>query len=131
MIQGQRSMPILSVKDVSKSIGFFVQGLGFTQAGQWKGDDGLANFAIVMLDGITIGLSYDIEAKGSGENWAAYFYVSDIEAFAAHIQSNGVILHREVTEQFYGCRDLEIVDVDQNKLCFGQDLSPDDNGPGL
>jgi len=130
MSQGLRSMPILSVKDVLASVDFF-ETLGFASAGHWNNDDGSVNFAIVVMDGITIGLMRDVNARGTGENWAAYFYVADIDALADHVQANSVPLAREMVDQFYGCRDFEIIDPDGNRMCFGQDLTPGPQGAGL
>lgn len=130
MSLGQRSMPILSVKDVLASADFY-RGLGFTKAGHWLNDDGSANFAIVVMDTITLGLMRDTDARGSGENWVSYCYVSDIEALSDLAQSNGIAFARGMVDQPYGCRDFEIIDLDQNRLCFGQDMSPTETGPGL
>lgn len=123
-------MPVLSVTDVDKSAEFFVDGLGFSHAGFWKDDHGVSSFAIVVLDNITLGLNVG-KPKGSGGPWSAYFYVEDVDAFAAQAVSNGVKLTREVSDRFYGCRDFDVEDLDGNLLCFGQDLSPGENGPGL
>ena len=130
MIQGHRSMPVLSVKDVESSAEFFTKQLGFSLAGFWKDDAGKPRFAIVIMDNITVGLQGGKACSNDGQ-WAAYFYVADIEAFATHAASKGVKVHREVTDQPYGCRDMEIEDLDGNILCFGQDLLPGENGPGL
>lgn len=130
MIQGHRSMPILSVKDVKKSASFFTDALGFKLAGYWKNDDSKPRFAVVVLDNITIGLQLG-KASGSDGLWAAYFYVEDIEAFAAQAAGSAVKIIRQTTKQPYGCRDLEIEDLDGNILCFGQDMSPGEAGPGL
>ncbi|GLQ35515.1 hypothetical protein GCM10007939_17980 [Amylibacter marinus] len=130
MSQGHRSMPILSVRDVLKSVEFF-ECLGFSSAGHWNNDDGTVNFSIIVLDDITLGLMRDVDARGTGENWAAYLYVADIDALADHAQANNVVLAREIVDQFYGCRDFEIIDPDGNRLCIGQDQTPGERGPGL
>lgn len=130
MIQGQRSMPVLSVKDVESSAAFFTNQLGFSLAGFWKDDTDKPRFAIVIMDNITVGLQRSM-ANTSDGHWAAYFYVADIEALAVHVAGRGVKIRREMTDQPYGCRDMEIEDLDGNILCFGQDLSPSTNGPGL
>jgi predicted enzyme related to lactoylglutathione lyase len=130
MIQGHRSMPILSVKDVEKSAGFFTGGLGFSFAGSWQDDDGVPDFAIVVLDHITVGLQRARQVKAS-DAWAAYFYVEDIEAYAAQVTGSGVGLTSEVADRPYGTREMQVTDPDGNVLCFGQDLSPGKNGPGL
>lgn len=128
--QGQRSMPVLAVKDVDASCDFFVNGLGFVLAGKWQADNGVSSFAIVQLDQITVGLNYG-DPKGPGGPWSAYFYVADIDAYAAQVQRNGVKLTRDVTDQFYGCRDMDVEDPDGNLLCFGQDKMPKKEGPGF
>ncbi len=82
------------------------------------------------MDNITVGLQRG-KIGGNDGQWAAYFYVADIETFATHAASKDVRVHREMTDQPYGCRDMEIEDLDGNVLCFGQDLLPGEKGPGL
>ncbi len=130
MIQGLRSMPVLTVKEIEKSVEFFTAGLGFVLAGCWKDGEGKPSFAIVVMNNITVGLQRGTPKKESAL-WAAYFYVQDIDAFATQIESNGIRPKRQVTDQFYGCRDLEVEDYDRNVLCFGQDRRPGEAGPGL
>ena len=130
MTQGQRSMPILKSIDVDASIGFYNVGLGFSCAGKWKNDDGVTDFAIIQLDQITLGLQRNDTVMPSTQ-WAAYLYVADIAAFRDQIQANAVPLNRELEIKFYGCQDLDVRDPDGNILCFGQDMSPGDAGPGL
>ena len=130
MKQGHRSMPVLAVTDVDKTAEFFVSGLGFSLAGKWTEDDGVPTFAIVRMDDITVGMQVVEKAVPTGP-WATYLYIEDVDAFADQIQGNGVALEREPMDRFYGCRDLEVKDPDGNLLCFGQDLSPCEAGPGL
>jgi catechol 2,3-dioxygenase-like lactoylglutathione lyase family enzyme len=130
MTQGQRSMPILQSTDVDLSVDFYTVGLGFSLAGTWKNNDGGTDFAIVRMDNITIGLQHAGTVRPS-ENWAAYLYVADIEAFRDQIQANAVRLHRDLEAKFYGCQDLDVRDPDGNIVCFGQDMSPGENGAGL
>lgn len=123
-------MPILRSTDVDTCVAFYENGLGFSCAGKWKNDDGETDFAIIKMDQITIGLQNGKPVDLS-DNWVAYFYVADIAAYRDQIQSNAIPLHRDLKEQFYGCRDLEVRDPAGNILCFGQDMSPKPNGPGL
>jgi predicted enzyme related to lactoylglutathione lyase len=130
MTQGQRSMPILLSTDVDASVDFYEQGLGFSCAGKWKNDDGDTDFAIIQLDNITLGLQRN-DVVPTRKQWVSYLYVADIAAYRDQIQANAVPLQRELQERFYGCHDLEICDPDGNILCFGQDMSPGNAGPGL
>ena len=130
MLQGQRSMPIFPANDVQASIDYFVDGLGFTLAGIWKNEDGTDNFAIVCLDKITLGLTKS-ERGNTGEQWAAYFYLEDIEAFSDEVASRGVKILRGPEDSFYKCREIEMVDPSGNRFCMATDLAPTDDGPGL
>lgn len=130
MKQGVRAMPILPVGDVTASADWFRDRLGFDVAGAWKDDDGTANFSIVALGTITIGLTRSDRAP-SGEDWAAYCYVEDIAAFADHILGKGTKVLRGPENSFYGCCELEVEEPSGNRLCFAQDLRPGPDGPGL
>jgi len=130
MTQGQRSMPILPAKDLAEAVTFYTDALGFRLAGILKDDDGNDRFAIVQMDHITIGLQAS-ERAGSGEEWAAYFYLADIGAFVDQIQGNGVRVLRGPEDTYYHCKELEVVDPTGNLLCFAQDNRPGPDGPGL
>ena len=130
MNQGQRSMPILPANDLAATIEFFTGGLGFRLAGILKNDGGKDNFAIVQRDHITVGLQQSDRA-GSGEDWAAYFYLADISAFVDQIQGNGVRILRGPEDTFYHCKEIDIVDPTGNLICFAQDKRPAPDGPGL
>lgn len=130
MNQGHRSMPILPAKDIAEAVAFYSNGLGFSLAGILKNDDGQDNFAIVQLDDITVGLKKS-DRNGSGEDWAAYFYLEDLSVFVDQIQGNGVRIARGPEVSFYHCKEVEVVDPQGNQLCFAQDLKPGENGPGL
>jgi len=123
-------MPILQSSDVDVSVEFYEQGLGFSCAGKWKDDDGETHFSIVRLGDITLGLQRS-DAVSPSPAWAAYLYIEDIAAYRDQVQANGVSLNRDLEAKYYGCHDLDIRDPDDNILCFGQDMSPGDAGPGL
>jgi catechol 2,3-dioxygenase-like lactoylglutathione lyase family enzyme len=130
MSQGKRAMPVLPVKDVQQAIDFYTEGLGFVLAGMWKAQDETATFGIVRQDSITVGLNKS-DRVGSAEKWAAYFYVSDVEAFTDYVQSKGVRVLRGPETSLYNCREVELDDPDGNRLCFAEDLNPGKDGPGL
>ena len=130
MQQGHRSMPILPARNVQDSVDYFVDGLGFSLAGIWKNDDGTDNFAIVVLDKITVGLTKSTRGD-TGDEWAAYLYVEDIEAFSDGIATRGVKILRGPEDSFYKCREIELVDPSGNRFVMATDLSPTDDGPGL
>lgn len=130
MKQGVRSMPILPASDLAAATAFYTGKLGFDLAGQWTNDDGTPNFAIVQMGDVTIGLSAS-ERDGSGDDWAAYVYVEDIDAFTDQILGRGVKVLRGPEDSFYHCREVEVADPHGNRLCIAQDLKPGADGPGL
>lgn len=130
MIQGLRSMPVFPVNDMGKAIDFYTDGLGFTLAGVMRNADGSDRFAIVKLDHITIGLQVS-ERKGSGSDWAGYFFLQDISTFVDQVQGNGVRVVRGPEESHYYCIEVEVTDPSENLLCFAQDKRPGPDGPGL
>lgn len=130
MKQGVRAMPILPAGDLAAAVAFYTAKLGFDLAGQWKNDDGTPNFAIVQLGGVTLGLNTS-DRVGSGDDWAAYVYIEDIDAFTDQILGRGVKVLRGPEDSFYSCKELELSDPHGNRLCFAQDLKPGADGPGL
>ena len=71
------------------------------------------------------------DRDGSGDDWAAYVYVEDIDAFTDQILGRGVKVLRGPEDSFYHCREVEVADLHGNRLCFAQDLKPGVDGPGL
>ncbi|WP_069298458.1 glyoxalase superfamily protein [Neptunicoccus sediminis] len=130
MKQGVRSMPVLPAGDLAAGVAFYTGKLGFDLAGQWKNDDGTPNFAIVQLGGITLGLAQS-DRPASEQDWAAYFYLEDIDAFTDQVLGRGVKLSRGPEESFYHCKEVDLSDPHGNRLCFAQDLKPGADGPGL
>ena len=118
-----RSMPVLQVADVTRSVAFYVDKLGFVSNGTWG--DGPA-FAIVQRGRVTIALD---KSRGDGvplnQYWAAYIYVEDADALHAEYAANGADIPRGPEDTFYGCRDFDIRDPDGHLLAFGHDLQPD------
>ena len=84
----------------------------------------------MALDMITVGL-LRADKGGSGDDWAAYFYLEDIDAFADQVLAKGINVLRGPEDSFYGCREIEVVEPSGNRLCFAQDLRPGVDGPGL
>lgn len=122
-------MPILQVGDVTATAEWFRDSLGFDIGGAWE-NDGVATFSIVARDMITVGLQKS-DTGGTGDDWAAYFYLEDIDAFCDQLLGLGVEVLRGPEDSFYGCREIEVADPSGNRLCFAQDLRPGPDGPGL
>lgn len=123
-----RSMPVLDSTDMTKSLAFYKEKLGFA-ARAW-GDP--ADFAILQRGLVTIALARVEPGKAAvSRNWAAYIYVDDADKVHAELATHGNPLPDPPTTQFNNCRDFVVQDPDGHMLSIGQVLEPDSHGPGL
>lgn len=125
-----RSAPVIQVRDVVKSAEFYKDKLDFSVAGMW-GDPPC--FCIVGRETVTIFLD---QAREDGplpvnQYWAAYVYVDDVDGYMADVKARSVKILRGPENTEYGCREIDIRDLDGHIVCFGQDLTPTEDGPGL
>ncbi|MFO0952133.1 MAG: VOC family protein [Isosphaeraceae bacterium] len=118
------STPLFVVSDLKRSLEFYIHGLGFGEPGVW-GDPPC--FAMAHRDGFELMLSLATEPgrvrpNGPTGVWDAYFRVSDLAAEKAALDAAGIPCddRPEVTE--YNMIELEVVDPDGYRICFGQDV---------
>jgi catechol 2,3-dioxygenase-like lactoylglutathione lyase family enzyme len=122
----QRAMPVLGVSDMSRSLAFYRDKLGFA-ASTW-GEP--ATFAILQRGTVTIALT-TVAKPAVSTNWAAYVYVADADALYRELIGHGVRIEDAPTDQPWNCRDFVVDDPDGHMISFGQVLSADPLGPGL
>lgn len=125
-----RSMPVLQVRDVSRSEQFYCEKLGFTAHGAWGSPP---DFAIVQRGDVTIALDRSRSGGAIPVNqyWAAYIYVENADILCEQFRKAGVEIAREPDNMPYGLRDFDIRDPDGHLLAFGHDLHPASPGAGL
>ncbi|MEM9047685.1 MAG: VOC family protein [Pseudomonadota bacterium] len=129
MPTGLRAMPALSCTDVDLSASDLSHAFGFRVAGTWRGEQGVARFAILQLGQITLAL-HKAEAVQAGPDWAVYLYIDDAAALAELARAQGAAVEGP-SDQPWRCRELRFVDRDGNQLVFAEDLAPGPDGPGL
>lgn len=123
-----RAMPIIQVRDVRASAGFYAK-LGFDCHGFWGDPPG---FAILQRGDVTLGIF--LPESGTvvpNDQWAMYVYVDDADALHAELAAIGGLELSEPCDEPYGCRDFDVVDPDGHRIAFGQDLAPEEYGPGM
>ena len=125
-----RAVPVLQVADVVASAAFYSEKLGFDTCGMW-GEPPC--FCIIGRGSVTLFLDQQREEGAAPINqyWAAYVYVDDVDAMAQALRGSGVELVRGPEDASYGCREVDVRDLDGHIVCFGQDLEPPAEGPGL
>lgn len=126
----QRCMPVLEVVDVEASAAFYNDKLAFTP-GPFFGSP--PAFCIVGRNTVTIALERSRTPGRTPQNqyWAAYVYVDDVDSLATELRAKDVEILRGPENMPHGCREIDVRDPDGHTLCFGQDLTPSQVGPGL
>jgi predicted enzyme related to lactoylglutathione lyase len=108
----ERANPILSVANLPRSLPYYVDVLGFTNA-EWGGDD----FTCVTRDGADIYLS--LGDQGHPGTWVL-IGVSDAEAlYEEYLKSGATIL--EPPQNYPWACEMKVGDPDGHVLRFGSD----------
>jgi predicted enzyme related to lactoylglutathione lyase len=104
--------PILKVTDMARSLRYYVEVLGFTNA-EWGSDD----FTCVTRDDAGIYLSEGDQGQPGTWVWIG---VSDVEALHEELKAKGAtILHPP--ESFPWACEMKVADPDGHVLRFGSD----------
>lgn len=115
--------PILLVKDIVASSNYFRDCVGFE--GELFNDP--PSFGILNRDGIRLMLA---EAPAGHEDvphwkvvhqlWNAYFWVENIDALFAELQTSGAKIDYSLHDKPYGVREFGIQDLDEHDIAFGE-----------
>ena len=112
MLTFERADPILRVADMTRSLRYYVEVLGFTNA-----DWGSSDFTCVSRDRASIYLSAGDQGQPGTWVWVG---VSDVELlFAEYTQTGAMILHSP--ERFPWACEMKVGDPDGHVLRFGSD----------
>jgi uncharacterized glyoxalase superfamily protein PhnB len=117
--------PGLTVNDLTRSIAFYTDVLGFFVSERWEREGALRG--VMLKAGVSeIGLSQDDWAKGrdrkKGEGvrlWCET--VQDVDALAARVKAAGHALTEEPKDQPWGGRSFSMDDLDGYHLTIGRE----------
>ena len=112
----EHSNPILSVADLSRSVRYYVDVLGFTNA-EWGGDD----FTLVSRDGAGIYLCR--RDQGNPGTWA-WVGVEDVAALHDEYTRSGAIIV-DGPRNFPWAYEMKVTDPDGHVLRFGSEPRTD------
>jgi uncharacterized glyoxalase superfamily protein PhnB len=116
--------PIVSVKDIDRSVTFYTEKLGFKHDFSMPDQDGINTFAFVSLGPVTfIGLSRDEQMAHRGEGVEFMIYLpegQDIDQVYNEIRSRGTKLETEIKTQYWGDRTFSLRDPDGYMLTFAR-----------
>lgn len=114
------SIPVLRISEYPRARAFWTERLGFRVIEE-GGDP--PRFGIFARDRAEVFLNgWDGPDPDPGAGWRAYFHTDDVEALAASFTAAGVTLANGPETMTYGVREIEVLDPDGNRLCFGQVL---------
>jgi predicted enzyme related to lactoylglutathione lyase len=115
--------PVLLVADLTRSIDYYRDRLGFTCA--IYGEP--ANFAVAERDDAVILLAVAEEAERIVPHWRivdkmwnAYIRVDDVEAIYAEVQERGAPIDYTIYNAPSGFREFGVSDPDGHDIAFGQ-----------
>jgi ankyrin repeat protein/uncharacterized glyoxalase superfamily protein PhnB len=103
-------VPILSVRNISASIEYYVDKLGFQKKWEW-GDP--VDFACVGRNQVDLFLS--LSAQGGPGTWMSIF-VQDIDALYETYKKTGAIIRKPPADYPWGAREMTVEDLDGH--CF-------------
>jgi uncharacterized glyoxalase superfamily protein PhnB len=107
-------IPILRVNDLSASLEYYVDKLGFEQ--HWTHGDP-ANFAAIGRDGIMIFLQQDPQAGGGPT--VIYMVVPSVDALHDSIAQRGAEIVEPPQDRPWGMREMVVKDLDENQIRVG------------
>jgi lactoylglutathione lyase len=112
MARFRDSFPILEVSDVSRSLRFYTELLGFRVTFSFDGDDGKPVFASLELDdGTKMAIGGPKEDVSSG-SVAIWLYTDDVDATVADLRQEGVEVIAEPEDKPWGERVASVSDPD-------------------
>jgi catechol 2,3-dioxygenase-like lactoylglutathione lyase family enzyme len=108
-------VPILAVKNLAASIGYYVDKLGFEKKWEW-GDP--PDFASVGREEVELFLS--LNSQGGPGMWMSIF-VQDIDALYEAYKKTGAIIRKPPADYPWGVREMTVEDLDGHCLRMGGD----------
>ena len=105
--------PVLHVPDVSATVAFYRDVLGFTCD---FGDD---TYAVVWRDNSAI---HFVRDEGGPRGVHLFQWVKDVDAYYREVVNRGAKSAAEPTDQTYGIREFGLCDINGVEIVFGQDI---------
>jgi uncharacterized glyoxalase superfamily protein PhnB len=116
-----RATPILRVADVTASVAYYRERLGFDPTFTYGDPPG---FGGVHRDGVEI--FFCREAQGNPGTWMS-LWVDDVDALHDELRERGAEVRQPPTTMEWGVREMNVRDPDGHRLRFSMatDLPPD------
>jgi len=111
---------VIPVIDVSRSLAFYRDQLGFKVTFSWEDPP---SYAVLKAgEHVQIHLSQrpqQAEAAAAGAGTMVYIFVQDIDGLYQAYSQREVAIHTPIGDRDYGMRDFDLLDPDGNIISFG------------
>jgi lactoylglutathione lyase len=109
--------PILSTRDIERSLGFYRDLLGGEVYYRFP-DDGPPGYVAIRVGSMQLGIGLDPDAVegAGGQRTALWFYVSDCDAAIERLRAGGVTVTEQPQDQPWGERTARVLDPDGNEV---------------
>ncbi|UXI66374.1 bleomycin resistance protein [Tahibacter amnicola] len=120
----QTVIPQLRMTDATRSLPFYIDGLGFKVDWEHRFEPGFPLFAQLTRRGQTIFLTEHTGDCAVGG--AVYFIVPDTDELVRDVRQRGVLAIGDPEDMPWGTREVLITDPDGNRLRFASDKADED-----
>jgi uncharacterized glyoxalase superfamily protein PhnB len=119
--------PIISVKDVSASLDYYCNMLGFTKVFSWKDgvgfcDYGKLDFAEVQRGGANIMMSLEENMDKGIRLYLDLKDSTELESLYQELEKNGASIIEPPNDKMHHMREMLVKDLDDNLLRIGAPL---------
>ena len=112
---------VFTVRDVHRSLDYFVAQLGFQE--KFRLGDPIS-YASVERDAVSIHLKPPSRESDTVGRSGIYVLVTSVDGMQEELRARGCDIEVPPTDLFYGMREMALRDIDGNHITFGQHITP-------
>jgi catechol 2,3-dioxygenase-like lactoylglutathione lyase family enzyme len=112
-------VPFVRVRDIGRSLEFYVDQLGFREVGRYQPEPDLPARATIARGGVTLMLTERDEAPFGG---VVCLHTSELETVFHELAARGVTIDLAPTDMPWNLREMHLRDPDGNHLRLAQSV---------
>lgn len=117
--QVQNIVPVIECSNLSSSIAYYVDKLGFELGFEWHDENynGPTTYAILHHNGQCI---HAVQAEGNVHPVRMYLFCLGLDIYFKDFKANGAHIHDEMDHFPMGTSEFDVIDPDGHRLTFGE-----------